>query len=156
MKIGTRDWGTLEISDDQIINMPEGLLGFENSHRFILLNADDSRPFAWYLSVDDPDISFAVADPSCFHEAPYTVTLSETDEAMLDLEEGDTIAIFVIAAIGESGQVTGNLTGPIVLNTRNRLARQIITYGSSFTARQPILNQRVAPLLNPVEDKAAG
>ena len=58
-----------------------------------------------------------------------------------------TIAIFVVVSMDEGGQrITGNLKGPIVLNVRNRRAKQLVVYGSSFSARQPMLNRRIVPL----------
>jgi len=152
----TRQWGELKIADDQVIQMPDGLLGFEDLHRFAFLDVEEFRPFTWFVSLDDPELSFAVADPQCFHAAPYPISLSEADENMLDLEPGDPIAVFVITAVGAQGQVTGNLKGPIVLNTRNRLAKQIVTYGSSLSIRQPILNHEIVPLQSAVAPKGAG
>jgi flagellar assembly factor FliW len=155
MRIETRDWGVVEIPDDQTIHMPEGLLGFEELRRFALLDMEESRPFAWLLSLDDPEISFAVADPCHFHAGTYPMQLSEADEQMLDLSEEDALAVLVIAAVDPRGQVTGNLKGPVVLNTRNRLARQLVTYGSSLSVRQPILSHRVVPWQNAMAAKAA-
>ncbi|MBM3316955.1 MAG: flagellar assembly protein FliW [Candidatus Eisenbacteria bacterium] len=145
MRIETRHWGIVEIPDDQVIHMPEGLLGFEDLRRFVLLDLEESRPFAWLLSADDPEISFAVADPRHFRSGDYPLHLSAADEDQLDLTAGDQPAVLVIAAVDASGRVTGNLRGPIVLNTRNRIARQLVTYGSSLPLRQPILTAWAAP-----------
>jgi len=147
MKVETREWGTVEVPDEAIVHLPEGLLGFEDLHRFVFIDVEEFRPFMWFLSVDDPEVGFAVADPYYFHAGPYDVNLTEADENTLDLEEGDTIAIFVIVTIADGGrQITANLKGPMVFNTRNRLAKQVVVYGSSFSVRQPMLSRRVVPI----------
>jgi flagellar assembly factor FliW len=155
MQMQTRHWGAVDFADDQMIRMPEGLLGFEELRRFAFLDIEEFRPFVWFLSADDPEVSFAVADPCHFHAGAYPVTLSEADERLLGLEPGDPIAVFVITAVNPRGDVTGNLKGPIVLNTRTRVAKQLVTYGSSLSVRQPILEHRVVPLERAVETKAA-
>jgi flagellar assembly factor FliW len=155
MQMQTRHWGEVDFPDDQMIRMPEGLLGFEELRRFVFLDIEEFQPFVWFLSADDPEVSFAVADPCHFHAGTYPVALSAADETLLGLEPGDPIAVFVITAVNPRGEVTGNLKGPIVLNTRNRVAKQLVTYGSSLSVRQPILEHQVVPLQSAVEAKVA-
>jgi flagellar assembly factor FliW len=147
MRIETREWGTLEVDPSSMVHFPEGLLGFEELHRFVFVDAEEFRPFVWFLSVDNPEVGFAVAEPHYFCTSPYDVSLSEADEGLLELSEGDSIALFVVVSIGDRGrEITGNLKGPIVLNTRNRLAKQLVVYGAAYSVRQPILGHRVVPL----------
>ncbi len=147
MRIETREWGTLDVSEDARVHFPEGLLGFEDLHDFAFVDAEEFRPFVWFLSIDDPDVGFAVAEPYYFCSSPYDISLSEADETHLELNDGDSIAIFVVVTIRNQGrEITGNLKGPIVLNTRTRLAKQLVVYGSAFSVRQPILSRRVVPL----------
>jgi len=147
MKIETREWGTLEMDERAVVHFPEGLLGFEDLHRFVFIDAEEFRPFVWFLSVEKPEIGFAVAEPHYFSAGPYDIPLSVGDEDLLELAEGDSIALFVVVSISDGGgEITGNLKGPIVFNTRNRLAKQLVVYGSAYSVRQPILSRRVVPL----------
>ena len=147
MKVETREWGTLEVADESMVHFQEGLLGFEDLRKFVFIDEEAFRPFVWFVSADDPDVGFAVADPFYFCSGSYNVSLSAGDEALLDLEEGDSIAIFVIVTVEDTGgRITGNLKGPIVLNTRNRLAKQVVVYGASYSVKQPMLSRRVVPL----------
>ncbi|MCK4302893.1 MAG: flagellar assembly protein FliW [Candidatus Eisenbacteria sp.] len=153
IEIETHEWGTLKVKEDTIIHFQDGLLGFEELCDFVFVDVAEFRPFVWFSSVEDPQVRFAVADPFYFSTKAYDVSLSAADEAGLELEEGDSIAIFVIVSI-DNGQVTGNLKGPIVLNTRNRRAKQLVVYGTSFPVRQPMLNRRVVPLHSAVANAA--
>lgn len=155
MKVETREWGTLEVTEDSIVHFADGLLGFEDLHDFVFIDTEEFRPFVWFLSVEDPEIGFAVADPFYFSAVPYDVSLSRGDEAALDLREGDSIAIFVVVSIEDLGRrITGNLKGPIVLNTRNQRAKQLVVYGATYLVRQPMLSRRVVPLHSAVEEAA--
>ncbi|MFH1144583.1 MAG: flagellar assembly protein FliW [Candidatus Eisenbacteria bacterium] len=138
MKVHTQEWGTLEVREEQTVHFPDGLLGFEELHGFVLLEIEECRPFLWLLSMDEPGVSFALAEPRFFQSGDYRVHLSSTDEERLQLAEGDTLGIFVIVTADPQRGVAANLRGPIVMNMRNRLARQVITYGAGLTLRQPL------------------
>ncbi|MFC1572845.1 flagellar assembly protein FliW [Candidatus Eisenbacteria bacterium] len=155
MKIETREWGTLDVADDSIVHFKSGFLGFEDHHDFVFVDVEEFKPFLWFLSVDDPTIGFAVADPFYFSPDSFDVNLSAGDEDKLDLREGDSIAVFVVVSIEDNGcKITANLKGPIVLNTRNRRATQLVIYNASACVNQPILNRRTMPLSSAVQGAA--
>jgi flagellar assembly factor FliW len=138
MRIQTPLWGTLEVADDQVVHLPEGLIGFEDLRRFVVVDVADYHPFLWLVSTENPEVAFAVAEPHCFQEGTFPVTLTAADEQCLQLADGDTVAVLVIVAIDGEQRITGNLRGPIVLNTRTRLARQVIAFGTTLSLRQPL------------------
>jgi len=146
MNVRTREWGTLEVGEERLVHCPEGLLGFEELRRFALVEIEDCRPFVWLVSIEDPEVSFPLADPRFFQEDGYGVHLSPTDEQRLDLRAGDSVAVFVVVTIDPHRGATANMRGPIVLNTRTRLARQVITYGAGLTLRQPIRSNQETPI----------
>ena len=65
MKVMTTRFGEIEIDDDKIIVMPDGMIGFAEK-RFILLLPDNNGQFFWYQSVDNPALAFVVTDPTAF------------------------------------------------------------------------------------------
>ena len=129
--------GEIQVDEQSILYLPDGLLGFEDLKHYILVEVDDFAPFLWLLSVDEPEIGFAIADPQLFYAPVYEVSLSESDKDVLDLQPGDTISVFVIVSIADGGRrITANLKGPVVLNARNRLAKQVVVYSPSYSVRQ--------------------
>jgi flagellar assembly factor FliW len=147
MRIETDELGAIEASDETRVYFPEGLFGFEEYQHFLLVDHEAYRPFAWLVSEEDPRVRFAVTDADRFRAGSDQLSLSPTDEEALDLTEGDAISVFVIISLRAGEQrVTGNLRAPIVMNTRNRLARQVIVYGAGLGLRQPMLSHRLVPL----------
>ena len=65
MEIKTKTLGTVEITDEQIITLPEGFYGFEEYHRFALLDAQQ-KPFIWVQSLDDAQLAFIAINPFIF------------------------------------------------------------------------------------------
>ena len=45
MKIHTRQLGEVNIDDDKIINMPEGIPGFRQQKRYVVLEKKETAPF---------------------------------------------------------------------------------------------------------------
>lgn len=140
MIIRSSSLGEIEVNDDSMLYLPDGLLGFEELKQFAFVNVDPFRPFLWLLAADEPELGFAVADPELFFPGVYEVSLSESDKDVLDWQAGDPLAVFVLISIPEGGRrITANLKGPVVLNTRNRLAKQVVVYNPAFSVRQPLI-----------------
>ena len=49
MKIETRDFGTMEISEEQILEFPNGIYAFEDAKRFALIELEKGHYPAWQI-----------------------------------------------------------------------------------------------------------
>lgn len=137
MKIETSRFGQIEIEDDKIIRLPDGMLGFSGT-RFILLTPEKETPFRWLQSVDDPALAFVVVDAQ--QVLPdYAVSLTSEEYARLALDEKtEVVVLLVVTLAGESGSITANLQGPVVLNPNRMLAKQIVLEGARFPTKFPL------------------
>jgi flagellar assembly factor FliW len=136
MQIRNRQLGVIEIDDDKILLLPEGLLAFEELKRFAIVETPELAPFQWLVSVDEPEVTFAVVNP-VFARPDFEAGLSEEDERALEAQPGDPLASLVIVNVTTSG-VTANLRGPIVVNGRNRLARQLVLHRPDYRIDYPL------------------
>ncbi|MEZ4654651.1 MAG: flagellar assembly protein FliW [Candidatus Eisenbacteria bacterium] len=138
MKVRTRMLGTVEVTEDALVYLPDGLLGFEDLKRYVLAENEELGPFQLLISTEDPDVVFAVADPDAVLGEEYAAPLADSDRDLLDLQADDRISTFVLlsTADGDDG-FTANLKGPVVLNTRNRVAKQVVVYNPAYSFRHP-------------------
>jgi flagellar assembly factor FliW len=140
MILHSKSLGRLEVDDGSLLYCTDGLVGFEEYKQYYLAEVPEYGPFLWLMSVEEPDLGFAVADPQLFFADRYEVNLGDCDRDALDLQAGDTVSIFVIVSIMDGGRrITANLKGPVVLNTRNRICRQVVIYNPAYATRQPLL-----------------
>jgi flagellar assembly factor FliW len=140
MILHSKTLGRLEVDNGSLLYCTDGLVGFEEHKKYFLAEVPEYGPFLWMMSVEEPDLGFAVADPQLFFPGHYEVNLGECDRDALDLQPGDTISIFLIVSIMDGGRrITANLKGPVVLNTRNRICRQVVIYNPAYSMRQPLL-----------------
>jgi len=58
MEIKTRQFGPMEIEDNQIVTMPGGMPGFHTMKRFVIIEREEIWPFSCFQSLDDPELSF--------------------------------------------------------------------------------------------------
>ena len=127
VKLNTRNFGEIEIDESSIINFPTGIPGFEKEKRYIIINnTDEENPFQWLQSVDNQDLAFVVINPF-FVKVDYDIRLPESAiEALKIKDEGD-VALYTIVVIPENiEEMTTNLSGPIVVNVKEKLGKQIV------------------------------
>ena len=66
MEINSRIFGKIEIDDNKIITIPNGLLGFEKYTRYVIAYDSDKESkngIMWLQCVDEPELAFPVMDP---------------------------------------------------------------------------------------------
>ncbi len=140
MKIPTLRFGPVEVREEQVISVPPGLIGFPNHKRFVLLEHKKGSPFLWFQSVDDEALAFVLVDPLLF-KTDYEIQVGPEDRKMLGLSEsceGLQTLVIVNISPGDPVEITANLLGPLLINTRNRLARQVVLYSNTYSTRVPL------------------
>lgn len=134
---GTR-FGTLNFDEDDIIQLGDGLLGFPMSRRYIMFPYSDDSSFFWLQSVDEPEISFIVVNPFDFF-SNLEFEVGDDDAKVIGLKKSEDVEIFSLVTIpeGKPEDMRTNLAGPVVVNTRTRLGKQVLM--SQYSARQPLI-----------------
>lgn len=143
MKLNTKNFGELDIDEKKIISFPEGLPGFEEEKEFVIINnEDEENPFCWLQSVKNPDLAFVIVDPF-FVFSDYSVDLSETVQEKLKIKDEKDVAVYSIVVVPEDlKKMTANLLGPIVINVRERLGKQVILDDPRYTTKHYIFPQK--------------
>lgn len=143
MKLNTKNFGELDIDEKKIISFPEGLPGFEEEKEFVIINnEDEENPFCWLQSVKNPDLAFVIVNPF-FVFSDYSVDLSETVQEKLKIKDEKDVAVYSIVVVPEDlKKMTANLLGPIVINVRERLGKQVILDDPRYTTKHYIFPQK--------------
>ena len=145
MQIESTKFGVISAGAEEIITFPRGLIGMSDLSRFALVPAAAPQAgFYWLQSADDPNVAFLVVDPGRFFK-DYHVSIREETQADLDLADAKEGQLLVICnRIGE--WVTGNLQGPLVINTRTQVGQQVVLTEKKWTCRQPLVRLEEAEL----------
>ena len=137
MEVQTTRFGTVEVADDRMITFPKGLLGFQDRKRFCLLQPNDDACFFWLQSAEDPDLAFVITDPNLF-VPEYSVPVRTEQLDDLGLSGLEDAQVFVIVnKVGE--KLTGNLQGPLVVNTITKVGEQFVLAEKRWTTRHELM-----------------
>ena len=85
-KYNTTRFGEIELNDEDIIQFPTGLYGFEKETRFVLMPFDEvDCPLEWMQSLINPALAFVVTDPFIF-VPDYEPALLDSEKKEIGLE----------------------------------------------------------------------
>lgn len=115
--IDTHQFGKITINKENIFVLPNGLLGFEELKQFILISDEETEPFKWLISVEDPNIGFPII-------SPFYIDFDYNIGKDIDLEHN---ALFVVVTLqDENKNISANLKAPIILNLQNMTGEQFL------------------------------
>ncbi|MDD6291288.1 MAG: flagellar assembly protein FliW [Lachnospiraceae bacterium] len=130
MKAKTRIFGDVEIADDKIITLEQGMIGFPDLNHFALIydeeKGNDTSTIMWLQSMDEPDIAFPVMMPHLVKE-DYDPKVSEEVIAPLgELTPDNTYLLVTVTVPKNIEDFSVNLKAPIVINMDNCKGVQLI------------------------------
>lgn len=141
MKVKTSRFGELDVPRDKIIHMPLGILGFQNSFNYFILDHSEDTPFKWLQSADEPDLAFVIIDPYQF-KPDYNIQVIHNDLAPIQTKSVADIVIAVLVSIhGDPRLMTGNLLAPLLVNYKKMLGMQLVLNNSNYNTRCNILDE---------------
>jgi len=88
MKINTNYHGEIELREEDILTLVNGMLGFEDIEKFVLIKEEDI--FVEYLQSVKDDIAFAVMDPFIIKQ-DYTFDIPDMVMKSLDIKSADEV-----------------------------------------------------------------
>ncbi len=138
MKVETKRFGIITISKEDIIEFPQGIPGFSDKRRFVLLKEGEG-PFYWLQSLDDPNLAFVITNP-LFFAPDYRIKLHRSQLEDIGLEDLTKGEVWVFVSIRKDPfRVTINLQAPILVNKENGLAKQVLLSPEEYPLQYEIL-----------------
>jgi flagellar assembly factor FliW len=122
--------------------LPQGLIGFRNYTRAELLYMPEHLPFLWLkLHGETDSVNFIVIEPAGLIPG-YEPELFDEDASGLELADSSEAMVLNIVSLQNQRPLdaTVNLVGPIVVNRRTRLGRQLVLSNySRYSAHHPLV-----------------
>ena len=141
MRITTRLFGEIEVSEDKIITFPGGIIGFPEMQKFTLIFDEEKGTNAgirWMQSLDEAGFALPVMDPLVV-KADYN---PEVDDELLkglgNIGPDNLLVLVTVTVPADLTKMSVNLQGPIVINVEERKACQVIIDGEDYPIKYPI------------------
>ncbi len=138
MKVQTTRFGTIDVTEEDVVTLAEGMLGFSEDTRFTLVPDELGEPFQWMQSMEEPSLAFVVIEPSRVL-TEYHFSVKRDQIKALETDDVEDLQVYVIVTMANSiMDVTVNLQGPIVINKHTRIGQQIVLNDPKFSTRHPL------------------
>lgn len=136
MEVHTKTLGCIDVDPGQILEFPEGLIGFPDLRKFVVVNLDGpDRWLTWLQSVEQPSVGFVTLDPKAVFP-DYDPSFCPKDLACLGAASPqDLIALTVVTVPKDVRKMTANLQAPLIVNPVKRLGKQVIVTSTEYTTR---------------------
>jgi len=145
VKVEDTRFGTLDVPDDQLIEFPNGIIGFPASKRYVVLDHGEGDILRWLQSCDEPAIAFMILDPQPM-VPDYPVDLAIKDAKDIGIAKDDEIALAAVVTIPPPPAVpTVNLMAPLVIGVEARKGKQVVFHDSPFHTRHPLTFEEPTP-----------
>lgn len=136
MMIDTRDFGQMDVLEEDIVTFAQPLYGFDDLRKYIFIYEPTiSEHFIWLQSVEEKDICFILIDPELVVDS-YRPELPEFVKKQLGDEDYMCWLLVVVAEVFEKSTV--NLKSPIVVNPTQKRAMQVILE-ADLPIRHPLI-----------------
>jgi flagellar assembly factor FliW len=144
MKIEGTRFGTVDVDDQAVIQLPSGLIGFAAETRFALLRFGTTR-LAYLQSLSTPNLALSVVDAAVFGEA-YPEPRPAALASDAGLGDGSDVAVLVPVAMrfGDD-RLFANLLAPIVVDAGSRRAAQVVLDPERYSTSVPLPAAEPAP-----------
>ena len=145
-------FGTLQIAEQAVIELPFGLVGLAGS-RYVLLERNPGSGFLWLHSLEDPELALPVVDPRRFF-SDFSLQIADADLQRLGIEAPETAEVYVtVRAAPDPKAITVNLRAPILVSGGQ--GYQVINGAPGAEFRAPLFTVLAADAAaQPVTDAA--
>lgn len=130
-------FGEIEYTPEHLIHFPEGLIGFENLHDFIVVPNRKEGPLFWIQSVEDSEIAFIVTDPLNFF-LDYKLVPETKELKKLAIQSPEDCHALSIVTVSPAKEVTFNLAAPVLFSPKSNRAIQVILEGTDYEVKTPL------------------
>ncbi|MGB0372984.1 MAG: flagellar assembly protein FliW [Opitutales bacterium] len=134
---------TLSLGSNEFY-LPNGLVGFPEINNVDVIYDEAELPFMWLRSNTETDLSFIVIQPNGIVD-DYQVELMQGDVDELEIKTSEEVLVLNIVIIRneESGRkIFTNLVGPIIVNRRTGIGKQVIIQNyEDYSARHLLYDE---------------
>ena len=135
-KVHTVRFGEIEVEEEKIVHFKDGIPAFEEEHEFLIIPYDDESPYYFMQSLQTPELAFLITTPFIFFPE-YVIEIDDETVKELNIKNQEDVMLYSLITIpnGSVRYMTANLLAPVVLNTYNMQAKQIVMEKTRYTTK---------------------
>ncbi len=136
-KVLTSRFGELDVEEKRIVHFKDGIPAFEDEHEFVILPYDEESPYYFMQSLKTPDLAFLLTVPFLFFP-DYSFEIDDDTLAELEVTDQEKLTYYALITIPNYSvrYMTANLLAPVILNTENMKAKQLVLEKTNYTTKE--------------------
>lgn len=141
MKVLTKNFGEIEIEESKAIYFQGGIIGFPDLTNFVLIHDEERGSNAglqWLQSMQETTFAMPVLNPLLVLKDYQPSINDELLVSLGDFQESDLFVLVTASIPSDITEMTVNLKGPIVINTKSNIAVQVIVENAEYVVKFPI------------------
>ena len=132
----TTRFGVISYNPENVISFPEGLIkldGYEHCKEYHLFHEEEGNRVLHYLqSLDDPELSFTLVDPTLLN-VDYDLELNDEESTALNVSDDDEVIIMLMVyraltiegeEVKSSEEIKAQTQSPLIININKRIGIQ--------------------------------
>jgi flagellar assembly factor FliW len=125
-EVDRKGYEVLDIRPDQIFTFSEGIPGFEKITQYCLLFNENEKPFAHLSALGGFNLEFIVVNPWLILPS-YKPDVSDEEFKAIDSPQDKDLLVLAIVSLADNiAESTVNLSAPLIINTKNGKAKQVV------------------------------
>jgi len=143
MRLKTKHFGEIDYDENSVIIFDEGLPGFRDKTKFILLADGSEDLFHWLQSTEDEDLVFVLMDVKQVLK-DYCPVIEPGQIVSLEDEDIGTssLSCYNITVVPDDlTRMRVNLKAPVMINKKARKGKQVIASNEEYGVRHYIFEE---------------
>jgi flagellar assembly factor FliW len=141
VNIESTRFGAIEVPEEAVLEFPNGLIGLGGT-RYTLIAREESAPFLWLHSLDDPSLAIPVTNPWFFFSS-YEVEVSDSEAERIGVSDPAQADVYVTVRSSEAIEdFRANLRAPILVSGGR--GHQVINEAPGTSVRTPLFEETPA------------
>ena len=129
----------LSYKTEDVISFPAGIPGFEGAREFVIFTRAEQEPFHWMRSVSESAAQFVLINPLHFRP-DYDPVVPSSEIRDLDVRDPKELLLYTIVTVHDDmSKSTANLAGPLFVNIRTRVGKQLLVDDPRWSTSERIL-----------------
>lgn len=144
MLIKTRHFGEIDLDEDKILYFENGILGFEDFKKYILLfdNEDGERSdISWLQSIEEEALAIPVISPFLVKTDYNPEIEDELLKPLGNITENNIAVLVTITVPSDITNISANLKAPFIINSETRKCAQIIIDNPDYEVKYRFYDQ---------------
>ena len=126
MLVKTKYFGEIDITEDKIITMDRGLMGFEQYTKYTILydSEKETTTISWFQSLEEPTLALPVINP-----------------LIVKPDYNPVVILLTMTVPADIKNMTVNLMAPIIVNSDTRKGAQIIVDNKDYEIKYKVYDK---------------